>query len=88
MPLDLRKRELGDRLREARLESALSLEDVAGELRMSKQSIWAWEHGKVSISAMQLADLALLYGTPTDYLLFGIRMIPEELKAIYKAKAA
>lgn len=86
MPRNLRKRELGERLREARAGSSLSLEDVATEMQLTKQSVWAWEHGKVSVSALQLADLALLYGTSADYLLFGIRTVPEELRAIYMPK--
>jgi transcriptional regulator with XRE-family HTH domain len=87
MPLNARRVELGERLRQVRLESALSLQDVATEMRLSKQAIWAWEQGRSGVSALQLASLALIYGASADYLLFGVKKLPEELREIFcKAK--
>jgi transcriptional regulator with XRE-family HTH domain len=73
---------LGARLREVRVESGLSLQDVASQMRVSKQAIWAWERGRTGVSALQLANLALIYGASADYLLFGVHKQPDEIKAI------
>lgn len=74
--------ELGARLKIARLESRLSLAEVAKEVSLSRQAVNAWEAGRTGISALQLAKLALTYGVSADYLLFGITAIPEDLRII------
>lgn len=83
MPLAARKIEIGSRLRESRQEAKLSLGDVAEELKLSKQAISAWENGRTMLDAKQLGDLALMYGVSADYLLFGTRMVPEELRELF-----
>jgi transcriptional regulator with XRE-family HTH domain len=83
MPYQARKIEIGSRLRLCRQEAKLSLGDVAGELKMSKQAVSAWETGRTVMDAVQLADVALMYGVSADYLLFGTRMVPEELRQLY-----
>jgi transcriptional regulator with XRE-family HTH domain len=90
MPLEKARRvEIGSRLRDARKGAKLSLADVAQEIKLSKQAVSAWESGRTTLDALQLGNLALLYGVSADFLLFGIKTIPEDLKAIYsKARNA
>jgi transcriptional regulator with XRE-family HTH domain len=80
--MPLRQEEIGARLRGVRVEARLSLRDVAKEMGVSKQAVWAWEQGRNGVSALQLANLALIYGASADYLLFGVRKQPDELRAI------
>jgi hypothetical protein len=53
------------------------------ELEMSKQAISAWETGRTTLDAIQLADLSLMYGVSADYILFGTHMIPTDLRDIF-----
>lgn len=83
MPQQARKVEIGSRLKECRSEARLSLGDVAGEMHVTKQAVSAWEHGRTKLDALQLADLALMYGVSADYILFGTRMVPEDLRELF-----
>lgn len=78
-----RRTEMGVRLRDCRIEARLSLADVAEELKLSKQTVSSWEKGARLLDALRLADLALMYGVSSDYILFGTRMVPEDLRAIF-----
>jgi transcriptional regulator with XRE-family HTH domain len=82
MPLT-RRIEIGSRLRSCREEARLGLGDVAGELKVSKQTVSSWEKGARLLDAIRLADLALMYGVSSDYILFGTRMVPEDLRAVF-----
>jgi transcriptional regulator with XRE-family HTH domain len=83
MPQQARKIEVGARLKECRTEARLSLGDVATEMHVTKQAVSAWEHGRTKLDALQLADLALMYGVSTDYILFGTRMVPQDLRELF-----
>lgn len=50
--------------------------DVAEELRVSQQAISNWEAGRTLPGPLRLMELAMLYGTPTDMLLFGLAVVP------------
>lgn len=64
---------LGRNLKQARTKAGLSQQDVATTLRRTRQTIAAWEGAKAVPDALQLAELAQLYGTWADVLLFGPR---------------
>jgi transcriptional regulator with XRE-family HTH domain len=78
-----RKVEVGSRLKECRTDARLSLGDVAEEMGVTKQAVSAWEHGRTKLDALQLGDLALMYGVSSDYLLFGTRMVPQDLRELF-----
>jgi transcriptional regulator with XRE-family HTH domain len=63
--------QVGDRLRNIRLQKGLSLHDV--EQRSSKEFkasvLGAYERGERSISVPRLQRLAIFYGVPVDHLL-------------------
>ena len=63
--------QVGDRLRNIRLQKGLSLHDV--EQHSSKEFkasvLGAYERGERSISVPRLQRLAILYGVPVDHLL-------------------
>lgn len=52
-------------------------------MHVSKQAVSAWETGRTIMDTLQLADLALMYGVSADYLIFGTRMVPEELRELF-----
>lgn len=58
------KRELGHRLRLARLDTGLTQEDVAQQLGLPRPAISQLEAGKRSVDSLELAKLARLYGRP------------------------
>src|SRR5688500_15237420 len=73
--------QVGERLRNIRLQKGLSLHDV--EERSSKEFkasvLGAYERGERSISVPRLQRLAIFYGVPVDHLL--PRMGPEAAEA-------
>lgn len=78
-----RKIEVGERLRECRVKALLSIDDVRLHLGVSKQAISAWENGDREPSGLKVADMALLYGVSTDYILLGTHMVPDDLRALF-----
>ena len=68
---EARKKLLGERLRSARQRANLSQAAVSEALGVTRQSISAWENGASSPSAIQLAELAIVYCECAHRLLFG-----------------
>lgn len=65
------KKLLGTRLKLARTSAAMSQASVADALRVTRQSIYAWEIGASCPSAIQLGELAALFCVDAHALLFG-----------------
>lgn len=82
MPL-ARMIERGTRLRESRQAAKLSVKEVAEELKVTKQAVFAWENGTRRLDSDRLADLVLLYGVSADFILFGTHMVPQVLKDLF-----
>lgn len=61
-------RQLGQRLREARLDGAYSLEEVAGALRFSWQMLQRYEVATARVHADSVGELALFYGVDVRWL--------------------
>jgi transcriptional regulator with XRE-family HTH domain len=80
--------QVGERLRNIRLQKGLSLHDV--EERSSKEFkasvLGAYERGERSISVPRLQRLAIFYGVPVDHLL--PRLGPEASEAAAAGAAA
>lgn len=80
--------QVGERLRNIRLQKGLSLHDV--EERSDKEFkasvLGAYERGERSISVPRLQRLAIFYGVPVDHLL--PRMGPEATEAAASAGGA
>ncbi len=70
------RRRLGVRLRAARDLARMSQRDVAAELQISRQTVSNWESGRALPDALQVIHLAQTYGTPTDFMLLGIAVVP------------
>lgn len=79
MPHTELKHRIGENMRNARRMARLSQAHVAEKMRLSRTMIWMWENGKTMPTALQVVQLAELYGTPTDTLLQGIVMVPVAL---------
>ncbi|WP_396022791.1 helix-turn-helix transcriptional regulator [Comamonas odontotermitis] len=62
---------LGVRLKEARKRDKMSQGYVSEVLQVTRQCVSAWETGASCPSAVQLAQLAMLYCTCAHTLLFG-----------------
>lgn len=65
------RREIGERLRTARLSAELTQQDVANDFVRTRQAISSWEAGRTLPSVLELRELAILYGVSTDRLLIG-----------------
>lgn len=60
---------VGQRLREARKEHGLTLEEVAETIGVVRQAVVFWEAGKTYPTISNLKRLASLYGVTIDWLL-------------------
>lgn len=68
-PKESTLRILGKRLRLARIDAELRIEQVATTLDCSERQITRWENGQNAPSALHLRGLARLYKVCTNYLL-------------------
>lgn len=75
---------MGERLRECREKALLSIDEVRRNLGVSKQAVSAWENGEREPGGLKVADMALMYGVSTDYILIGTHMVPDDLRALFK----
>ena len=67
---------LGDRLREARLEKGLTLEQVAEQVGVRLNTIWCYEKGKFRPSEPVLKLCSQIYNKPVEWF-FGEEEEPE-----------
>lgn len=65
-------KEIGGRLQSARRQISSTQQEVAAELRVSRQAVSAWERGVSVPNALELRLLAVRYGVSADFLLFGV----------------
>lgn len=66
-----KKKLLGSRLKSARADAKMSQAFVAETLRVTRQSIYAWESGASCPTATQLGEISALYCVCAHTLLFG-----------------
>lgn len=66
-----KRKPLGERLKNARVEAGMSQAFVAEVLRVTRQSIYSWERGGSCPTAIQLGELSALYCVCAHTLLFG-----------------
>ncbi len=66
------------RLAAARVNAGLTQEDVSKEMKVSKNTIVAWENGQNEPKISQARALSELYGMPLDLIIF----LPEESNKI------
>jgi transcriptional regulator with XRE-family HTH domain len=76
MDVDVR-RAIGLRLKESREAMKLTQAAVACELGVNRQAISAWEHGRDMPRAEAWFKIGPLYGTSLDYLVYGVRLVPQ-----------
>lgn len=67
---------IGRRLREARLSAAMSQDDVAGELGISRQAVSRWEGGNTTPKPVEWYRIGQIYGVSLDWIVYGIRTVP------------
>lgn len=60
------KKSVGDALRKARLAMAMSQDDIATEMKVTRQAVGAWEVGRTTPSLREFRDLLLLLGLSAD----------------------
>lgn len=60
---------LGDKIRKLRMSRNLTQSAVARKLRITRASVNAWEMGVSAPSTKYVAELAILFGVSSDYLL-------------------
>ena len=65
------RQQLGRNLRRARLDSGMTLEEVAARFGLNTNMVWRWEAGRSAPMIDRLAQLATLYGVTPDALLSG-----------------
>ncbi|GFP28178.1 DNA (cytosine-5-)-methyltransferase [Candidatus Hakubella thermalkaliphila] len=75
-------RQLGERLRAARLSRGWSLADLAGRLHVSKGYVSRLECGKARPALTMVAGLGRLLGIETEELLIWADFLPDDVKRI------
>lgn len=85
---EVRRIEAGSRLRACREALNLTQEDVVNGLKdmgraMADSTLSSYERGRRPIDAFTLADLCLIYGVSTDFILFGTAMVPDDLRQVF-----
>lgn len=83
----LRKEMLGGRLRAARLKSRLSQDAVAEMIGVKRQSVSAWETGVSGPTALQVAELAVVYCMSAHELLFGVEFQKVNIHSLVQSRA-
>jgi transcriptional regulator with XRE-family HTH domain len=73
---------IGRRLKEARQAAGLSQADLAGEFKVRRQLISAWECGRSNPTLDQWFRLPPMYGVSLDYLVYGVVTRPVSDSAI------
>jgi transcriptional regulator with XRE-family HTH domain len=76
------------RLLLARQAAKLTQGEVAAELRVSRQLVSKWEHGRSSPTLPQFTRMCALYGVAPAFLLLGTTETPTVLKRIMRSLAA
>ncbi|MDO5794287.1 MAG: helix-turn-helix domain-containing protein [Turicibacter sp.] len=71
---------LGEKLRKLRIARKLSQEQLADELRVSRQAISKWELGESIPDTENLISLSKFYGVSFDYLLLDELNVSNELE--------
>lgn len=71
---------LGEKLRKLRIARKLSQEQLADELRVSRQAISKWELGESIPDTENLISLSKFYGVSLDYLLLDELNVSNELE--------
>jgi len=83
----LQKEVLGGRLRAARLKSRLSQDAVAEMIGVKRQSVSAWETGVSGPTALQVAELAVVYCVSAHELLFGVEFQKVNIQSLVQSRA-
>jgi transcriptional regulator with XRE-family HTH domain len=60
---------LAEKIKALRIQKGLTQTEIAKRLRITKNSVNAWESGSSSPSLIHLARLVQIFGVSTDYLL-------------------
>ena len=86
-----RWREIGARIREARVKVGLTQAEVARLLGVSPHSVWSWENGRMQPNHEHLVELALRCEVSTDWLLgrdvAGVEL-PDEMNVSFREAVA
>ena len=73
-------REIGKKLKEARINSGLTQEQVAEDIKVTRQTISNWENERSYPDIMNVIDLSNLYSLSLDDLLKGDDKMIEHLE--------
>lgn len=76
-------KQLGSRLKEARLNKGFSQSDVAVKINISRQAISRWENNTSYPDIENLVYLSEYYDVSMDELLMGQKQVPIEKKWKY-----
>ena len=85
--MQLRKEVLGERLCAARRRNRLSQDGVAEMLGVKRQSVSAWETGVSGPTALQIAELAVVYCVSAHELLFGVEFQKVNVQRLVLSRA-
>ncbi|NSE47680.1 helix-turn-helix transcriptional regulator [Dorea formicigenerans] len=77
-----RRVRFGDNIKILRSRNKMTQQDLADKLHVARQTISAWQEGIGKPDIYMLADLSVIFGVTTDYLLFGQMEITEEEERI------
>lgn len=85
------RRQIGSRLKTARIKARLTQQEVATHFLRSRQTISSWEKGESLPTLLEFHELAMLYVTSADLILFDVKTTPtggRMLKDIFRESEA
>jgi transcriptional regulator with XRE-family HTH domain len=85
---DDERKQLADKLREAREAAGLSQDEVAQKLALPRPAISQIENGHRRVEALELARLAKLYGRPLSYFAESEPSGSKRLDALHRTATA
>ena len=74
----------GESLKKARTECDLSQSELAARLSVSQQTVGSWEVNRTSPPPETIAQIAVVLGVTTDYLLSSEKSIPQKKPELTK----
>jgi transcriptional regulator with XRE-family HTH domain len=84
---DVKRAEMGARLREAREYLNYSQDEVAQALKLTRPAVTNIESGNRKVDSLELEKLARLYGRSMDFLLSGKEEVAPDEKVAFAARA-
>ena len=77
---------LNEKIYQLRKQSAMSQDEVAEKINVSRQALSRWENGTAQPSADNIVEISKLFGVTTDFLLNNDYQNDEDIPVVKEVK--